>query len=307
MPLKYFTCPDGEEIEILDCYEECRMSHRCATLPYLYMVADERTWDGTPHVTQLIQGTMESFLKITEDYSIKPVGAGAAFSTLGIGVHSLIDEAAAKIGHPAEVGFKDPGRLQGTMDYLEPNQDGTYNLYDYKTWGSFAVAKAKGIQKFNMGRGSKPVFRTIPDKADNHDVELQMNCYRVEAKRLLGIEIRDMWVQAIVRDGNTYVAQSRGVPESGAMIPVKRLPDEYVVEYFALKRTALMRALDTWERKQDLGDEFKSMPGDAEPILCNEKERWDNDAKCRNYCAVAFACEFGKQFQLNVEESSSPV
>ena len=44
MPLKWFTCPDGERIEYQKCLVEggCRMNRRCAVLPYLHMVAEER-------------------------------------------------------------------------------------------------------------------------------------------------------------------------------------------------------------------------------------------------------------------------
>lgn len=297
MPLSHFLCPDGETIEIPDCIAECRMARRCATLPYLVQVGKDREWDGTPHVTQLIQGTMESFLKITNQYSIEPAGPSAAFMSLGIAYHAQIEEGAKELGHPAEVSFKIPGFLQGSADYLEPLPDGRYDLWDYKTWGSFAYAKSRGIVAARVKIGKYTEYRRSydPYKVDQEDIQLQMNAYRIWLSKELDIEIRDMHVQATIRDGNTMVAKNRGVTESVGVVDVGRLEDEYVIKYFTLKGEALKRALDTWQRKQDMGPEFEPIPGDAEPILCSRKETWEG-MKCKNYCPVAYACPVGVQF-----------
>jgi dimethylargininase len=55
-----------------ECLKEggCRMESRCATRSYLQLVRRERPWTGRPSTTQLIQGTMCSFLKLTRDYAI---------------------------------------------------------------------------------------------------------------------------------------------------------------------------------------------------------------------------------------------
>lgn len=48
MPSKWFTCPDGQQIEIVKCVDMggCRLGKRCATLPYLRLVGYDREWRG---------------------------------------------------------------------------------------------------------------------------------------------------------------------------------------------------------------------------------------------------------------------
>ena len=279
------------------------MSRRCSTLPWLTQVhSSERPWDGTPHVTQLIQGTMEAFLRITEPYATDPIGPSAAFAQLGIAIHMNLEEKSKELGHPAEWSFIDPGILQGSVDYLEPNSDGSYNMWDYKTWGSYKVAIAKGIIaiKTGTGRARHTTRQYDPKKVDNMEVELQMNAYRLAAEKQ-GIEIRDMFIQAIVRDGNTMVAKNRAVFESVVVVPVNRLPDDFVTRYFSLKGEALSRAVATWQRRKDMGDEFKPIPGDAEPIICNDVENW-KEKKCKEYCNVAYACPVGRKYKLNIHD-----
>src|SRR3990167_5044454 len=72
--LKYFICPDNQLIEVKDCLKEngCRMGERCGTRSYLQLASRERTWTGKPSTTQLIQGTLCAFLKLTKEYSVSP-------------------------------------------------------------------------------------------------------------------------------------------------------------------------------------------------------------------------------------------
>lgn len=302
MPLTHFKCPDGALIETLDCFAECRMGERCSTMPWLVKISEERPWDGTPHVTQLISGTMESFLNITTPYYVDPIGNGPAFMTLGSAVHKYLENSALEIGHPSEFHFITPGVIQGTVDYLEPNPDGTYNMWDYKTWGSYAVAKNMGIVAIKTGKGktSNITRKYDPGKVDNFDIAMQMNGYRIELEKL-DIHIRDMFVQAIVRDGNTYTAKSRAITESVSKVPVNRLDDDYVSRYFSLKGEALMRAIETWQRRVELGDEFHTMPGDTEPIICSKEENWQ-EFKCKQYCSVAYACPVGRKYKVNMHD-----
>ncbi len=301
MPLTYFKCPDGNLIETYDCFAECRMSRRCSTLPWLVQIkASERIWDGTPHVTTLIQGTMEAFLKITEPFAVEPTGPGPAFAQLGIAIHSNLEDRAIELGHPAEWNFHNPGILQGSVDYLEPNSDGSYNMWDYKTWGSYKVAKARGIIAITTGKGKNrhTTKRYDPSKVDNMDTELQLNAYRVEAEKR-GIVIKDMFVQAIVRDGNTIVAKNRAITESVSVVPVERLHDDFIGRYFDIKGEALKSSLNTNQRKIDLGEEFHPIPGDVEPSLCTKEETWGN-TKCKMYCPVAYACPVGSRWKTNI-------
>ena len=75
MPATKFICPDGEEITIGECLNKCRMAYRCLTVPTLLTIAlSERPWDGTTSTTKLLNGTMYEYLKVVEEYAIKPKG-----------------------------------------------------------------------------------------------------------------------------------------------------------------------------------------------------------------------------------------
>jgi len=124
MPLKWFVCPDGNQIEVGDCLSEggCRMGHRCATRSYLQLVARERPlrWicdsckqerkeppriyvPGSEPVccgrkmrmrfstTQLINGTMCAFLRLTTYYAVSP--DDRAFMIHGTKGHNVLEGA----------------------------------------------------------------------------------------------------------------------------------------------------------------------------------------------------------------------
>jgi len=80
-----------------------------------------------------------------------------------------------------------------------------------------------------------------------------------------------------VRDGNTYIARSRGVFRNIYYFNILILPDEEVLKYFEGKRQALFQALELGEWKTP----------------CNAKENWDG-VKCASYCEVSEFCSYGK-------------
>jgi len=72
MSMEWFKCPDGEVVPIKDCLIKCRMDERCLTLPTLALISEEREWKGIPSTTQLLNGTMMDFLKLTPPYVVDP-------------------------------------------------------------------------------------------------------------------------------------------------------------------------------------------------------------------------------------------
>ena len=278
MPLTDFICPDGERIKVGDCLEQCRMKERCLTIPTLIKASDAREWDGTPHVTQLISGTMQEYLKVVHDYAVDP--RSMIFASLGQAHHAELDEIASEMGLPSEdmLKFFNPGILQGRADYLEEDIDQpdptqiSYILVDYKTWGSFKVAKALGIKR-NKVAGK---WMTLSVPADDKDTELQLNAYRI-ALESKGIKITKMRIQATVRDGSTQISRQRGIEHPAYMIPVRRWEDSFIESYFNIKGQMLVGALN----------------GQIPPTMCTDEERW-GDTKCKFYCEVAEFCEHGK-------------
>jgi hypothetical protein len=188
----------------------------------------------------------------------------SAFMLLGTRVHGKLDYTAKQLGMMSEK--KLDFEISGILDLLEPDSlcPDKYILYDYKTSGSYAVAKA-------LGR------KNTDGEPDMVEWERQLNKYRIEVERL-GFPISRMIIQACVRDGGTWSARDNNVPEKFVLIPVKRLEDETVFYYFHDKGEALIKAVDT----------------DTIPEMCQYEERWGNRRCTKNYCNVFEFCPEGK-------------
>ena len=239
--------------------------------------------------TQLLNGTMYSFLKITMPYTIDP--DDMAFAIHGTKSHAQLEEKAKEIGLPAELSTTHDGR--NVIDLIE-YEDGVLTLTDYKTWGSFRIAKALGIVQTGRkadpsgevykrgGAWGKagtpkmiPVFVHMAGEADNFETELQLNRYRVMLEET-GVTVGKMRVHAIVRDGGLAVARSRGVERNTYIIPIKRLEDGKVFGYFTVAAFNLKQALEDGEWH----------------IPCDNRQCWDG-ARCKGYCEVAQYCSKG--------------
>ncbi len=288
--LEWFKCPDTQLINVTDCLNKgCRMSDRCLTLPTLHEIATERKWAGIASTTQLLNGTMYTFLKLTQPYVVDP--DKMMFALHGTKVHKLLDESAKELNLISEVALTTDDR--DIFDLLEPDNGG-WILTDYKTWGSFRVAKCLGIIETGKkpdptgaiykrggawGKAGSPkmitVFQIMPTQADNWDTELQLNRYRVMLEER-GLKVNKMRIQIVVRDGGLAVARSRGVERNSYLAHVKKLDNQEVSTYFAGKIQALENALhnNKWT------------------IPCDNRECWDG-VRCRDYCEVAQYCSKG--------------
>ncbi len=295
MPIRWFSCADGGKVEIADCLKEggCRMNSRCATPAYLRMAASDRPWTGKPSTTQLISGTMQAWLKITKDYSVYP--DGRAFMIHGTRAHKRLEE------HSVDYSITE-GRLDGD-DVLVTGifddlitEDGKSILVDYKTSGSYMLAKALGWKSVAVPSGG--VYKSGPRKGQprTHKVlqqndewvdmiewELQLNNYRIEIEKR-GHSIDELRIQVIVRDGNTWIARSRGVYRNVYYFPIKMLDNAVVRGYFKAKREALFVALEAGECQN----------------VCTDKENWGG-RKCERYCEVAEFCVLGQRIKKNTK------
>jgi hypothetical protein len=295
--LEWFRCPDKEITTIKDCLSKCRLDERCLTLPTLTLMAEEREWKGIPSTTQLLNGTMYEFLKLTQPYVVDP--DSRAFMLAGTKHHAGLEEFAHKLNLPAEVALNIDRDI---FDLLEPGDDG-YALTDYKLWGSYRVAKALGIVEIgkqpdptgavykSSGKWGKagepkmvPIFQQDTSKADNWEAELQLNRYRIMLEER-GIKISRMQIQATVRDGGLAIAQSRGIIRNIYMIPVIQIDDSRVIDYFLHKEIDLTQAL--------LDNKWNTP--------CNDKECWEG-ARCKGYCEVARNCPKGILYQQEGKE-----
>lgn len=290
-----FVCPDGDKITLTECMQSCRMKERCLTAPTLLLISKEREWNGVASTTQLLNGTMLEYLKLTKPYYVEP--DSRAFMLAGSIHHEALEVVAKELGLAAEIALSIDRDI---FDLIESEEDGLV-LTDYKLWGSFKVAKVLGIvvggkvpdpsgamykTSGKWGKAGSPKmvnsFKVDTSKADNWEAELQLNHYRVMLEDL-GVKIQRLQIQATVRDGGTAISTSRGVGRKVYRIPVNLLDDEIVKDYFDFKRHCLKKALDK---------------GWTEP--CNPKESWDG-IRCKSYCDVSDYCTKG-QLLKSLEE-----
>lgn len=291
--LEGFICPDGQTVKIEECMASCRIGRRCMTLPSLVLLSSERQWTGRGSTTQLITGTMEAFLKLTQPYYVDP--DKRAFMLGGIRHHQNMEDVAKELGLATEIALSIDRDI---MDLLEW-EGSDLVLTDYKWWGSYKVAKALGlvevgkqpdpsgeVYKTNSkyGKAGSPkmvsVFAPDPSRVDNWEAEFQLNNYRVKATPLLekvGLKIARMQLQITVRDGGLYVALDRGIVKRVYMIDIPEVPDEVVIGYFIFKQECLAQALDqgSWD------------------LPCTVKESWEGN-KCEDWCEVWEHCSKGR-------------
>lgn len=273
MPLRGFICPDGIRIKREECLLRCRLSERCVSKSTLLAISDgSHDWDGTPHVTQLLNGTREEYLKVKHDYYVS--ADSMAFALLGSSHHKLLEEYPSS-DIISEMKFRVDNLLQGTADVIElnfvPDTD-TWTLIDYKTWGSYKAAKALGIVKV-----AKKEFKQVHSQRDVLDESLQLNMYRVFLEDKLNISISQLRIQCTVRDGNTYMATNRGVFKAIYMIDIPIMQGDVLRAWVAAKSQKLINAVEL----------------DIEPDTCSDRERWE-DRKCASYCVVKEHCSYGR-------------
>lgn len=200
MPAKWFKCPDTQITEITQCLLKCQMESRCATKPFLRLIGYDRKWQG---VSPSAAGTgpRQLYLKATTSYSVDP--NNRAFAAFGTGTHGELAKQQYTEDVLSEEKLSDKV-MQGIADLLEEdeNKPGFYILNDYKTAGSFKLAKYLGIvseshEETVIGEGGKPVIlksgpnkgqpktakKTVitqdPLRVDLRAETLQINRYRI--------------------------------------------------------------------------------------------------------------------------------
>ncbi len=290
MPAVGFICPDSGRSLFNDCFTHCRIADqfpagRCMALRNLRMIAEQRPWTGKPSVTQLLKGTREARLAITEDYYIDP--QGAIFRIVGTKAHAELDKHTGD-NELGEIRLELEG-ITGAFDYLD--EEG--NLFDVKTYGSYKAMVCLGYKQVDVptgevyktdcksGRKGDPKYRkeTVQGEPELTEQALQLNMYRMMLEDA-GFPVKQMFLDIAVRDGGIRAATSRGITQNAYLIPVPKLPDDEVLAYFLPKRDALL-----WH-----------LASGTMPEPCTEEERWQG-RKCLNYCNVAEFCDYGRELK----------
>lgn len=292
MPATKFRCPDGQFIEIKQCLQSggCRFKIRCALLPYLRFISEEREWKGlTP--SRAGTGPRKILLEQTTEYIIDP--NKRVWAVFGMVTHFKLSIHKFTYNVLSEEPMSDE-EMRGIPDALQEDEwrEGSYILGDYKTWGSFKVAKAQGVVKIDepiLGADGKPLvfksgkrkgqqktkqkFLIDPNKIDLRAEEYQLNRYRIFFEKC-NFPISEMWLQVTPRDGGTIAAFSRHIMNNLYMIPVRRLPDSEVLIFYAILQTEVNEAFKTgWARR------------------CNAFESWEG-RRCKvDQCEVYWHCQ----------------
>lgn len=294
MPATRFKCPDSETIEIAKCLENqgCRMGQRCATRPFLRLVGFDRKWKGVSP-SSAGNGPRMLYLKAITDYTIDP--NDRVWAAFGTSTHEKLAMHKYSKNVLTETPLNDE-EMKGTADVLEEDEEklGQYILVDYKTFGSFKVAKCLGIstdttEETVLDAEGKPIIlksgpnkgkpKTVQNKKITQDVtkidlrseELQLNRYRIFFESY-GFPISKMQLQVVTRDGGTYVAKNRGITRNLYVIPIKRLLNTDVLDFYKNLANEVTEAFNTGYAR-----------------LCNFWESWER-RRCSGFCEVADAC-----------------
>ena len=304
--LRWFIDKKGERLEVDRVLKEGLMADEYPAA-YLAMCAQQRKWTGVPSVTQLINGIRESFLRIVTDWAMDP--DDSAFMVLGSKGHARLERAAelTEFAQHAELVLSEAD-ITGIADSLEETPDSRLGMTDYKTWGSYRVAKALGyveewvpmvdqngapvLLQSGKNRGQQRTtvqHRVDKDAADLFDVTWQLNAYRKMAEKLLQRPIEWLRVFAIVRDGGTYLAKQRGIDRKTYYIDVPFKTDEEVDAFFKPRGEQLVQAVNTYHDLVAGGMSPEKALIHTMPERCSARENWDG-RKCDGYCPVADVC-----------------
>lgn len=297
MPLTHFICPDGNKCVVKECLTKCRLCGiinpetgepwvpcgRCLSRRALLAVAAERRWTGKPSTTQLLNGTLEEYLKITKPYAINPMQS--VFAIHGTNVHNGLEENTK--GEALTEERLDDGVSTGAFDYFDeeavPEKDHGY-LYDDKTYGSYKAAKVLGVvkhkRKIGTYKNGKDKFATTYSyggvkSSGRLDLAIQLNDYRIKLKKCLNKTADKMICEMLVRDGNTYIAESRGIFEPAYLVEINKISDHWISKYMKAKADNLIKAIDTGQF----------------PKQCSYRERWGG-MKCERFCNVKDHCPY---------------
>lgn len=292
-----FICPSGNRVPITTCLKRCTSSQRCMFLPTLRAVAKSLDRNiKEPTVTELLCGTRETYLKKTTDYAVDPIQQ--LYAIHGSAVHTINE------------GFTD-GNMLSEERLADDVTSGKFDLYgqiidfndktlgDFKVTSSYKLMRALGYYKVDVPTGE--VYKTGLKKGQpktkkewrtdgvRHvlDWAIQLNYYRILLEQR-GFEVKDMKIQAFVRDFNLRIAAERNITSPLYIININKISDRWVKLYMETKARRLKKALET-----------KTLP----PV-CSPKERW-NDRKCLVYCAVEEHCPHAQALKQNSEATKA--
>lgn len=273
--IKFFECPNGDIVPVMQCLAGC--DHECLLLSTRKFASKTRSWDGkTFSVTQLLQPTLYSYLKITEPETMSPMSTLQA--GLGTAGHALLEGNIPR-GYVGEFRVVDnTGRITGQPDLVDLNGK---RLLDYKFVSAFSLAMMLGYHKvgywheFTRGKrkGQKEWRYKYESggKPDYHNYDKQLNMYRILLKQN-GINVNVMTLQAVAKESDATLRQL-GLDRRAYLIDLPKYNDDELLTFFYEHYDVLKTSLDT-----------KTMPP-----MC--EDTWDG-RRCKGYCSVNRVCPY---------------
>lgn len=296
-------------------------------LTYIKAVLTGREWDGKPHVTGLLTGTREYYLKNVSKYFVDLDAAILAMA--GTKFHENMEDDTDLTEF--NVGI---AGVQGTMDYLEEFPwDKTLGIVDYKLVGSFKMTKWFGITKrpvpvhdqygnpefYKTGaRKGQPKMKNehfVSEEAkDQFDYTMQVNIYRLAVEAMLSSkewqakhpEKAHMFDKKIDRMRIFFAIRDSGINHDFTFKSFfencKKMDDETIKSFIEEKSRPLLSAMANW--KAELEDAETSQDRlmaafNNCPAMCSARETWGGK-KCTSYCDVREACK--KMQNMSIQE-----
>lgn len=246
---------------------------------YIVKALEERAWTGLPSVTMLAHGERETWLKITEPYTLDlDTTAWMIFGTAG---HYILDDGSENNEVKLSNEF-----VYGTTDCISGNR-----LWDFKFTGSYKAAKALGITKvaeeikdengnvilYKTGEKAGQVkTRQVVSQGTQSDIDewiMQLNCYKYLYEQT-DDPITELAIFMIVRDAGTMEAKNRGIMRPFYKVSIPILETEVVRNYIESRSKAIQ----------------KYFISNTLPPLCDKIYTWDGRKCCSEYCAVYNNC-----------------
>lgn len=179
MPQTAFICPDGQHCEFSACLKKCRLNERCNHISFLRQAAKVRKWTGTPSVTQLMNGTLQSYLEITNNFASEP--DNHVYAILGTAVHTLLEQDMDRL--VSKYGFS------GLPDWYEDGE-----LHDFKVSSAFVGQNT--IDKWKLQVNT---YRILLEEAGQKVTRMRIFVIQKDAKKTRG-QKATRWIEVERQD-----------------------------------------------------------------------------------------------------------
>ena len=240
-------------------------------------------WFGRPSVTTLLKPTRMTYLEMTTDYYIDPLGGIAAM--IGTVSHKAFEDHSPD-GWMAEHRMTDD-ITSGCFDAYDKT---THTLWDWKFFRARRIAMALGMQRsFTMRTVTRGKYKgehrpkevwSPGGVRQVMDIAKQLNYYRYMMENE-GLPVESIKVNMFLRSSVDAEAKAMGLTKPAYIVPINFISKHWIRRFFKAKYDRLMHALESKEL----------------PPPCKKSERWSNgktypNRRCADWCSVNENCEF---------------